>query len=394
MRTIIGSIYDPIRQPNRVTKEEFVLAKTYIWQQKAWPKFTLKHSEILSHLSRARKAQGKILAQAAHLGLETQAQILTEDALTTSAIEGEKLDVQSIRSSVARRLGLSTAGLPTQQRNVEDLVEMLIDATKNYTKPLSASRLKGWQAGLFPTGYAGIHKIAVGDWRDSSEPMRVVSGQMGKEKVHFEAPPSALVAAEMKKFLEWFNAKNEIDGLLRAAVAHFWFVTIHPFDDGNGRLARAISDLALAQDEALSKRFYSLSSQISQDRDAYYEILERTQKGTLDITEWVIWFLKTFVRAIERSQTYIERALTVGNFWKTHSQVELNSRQKKVLAKMLEAEPKGFEGGITNRKYVSLTKASSASAKRDLVDLEAKGLLKRNKSQGRSISYSLVLKIK
>ncbi len=370
------------------------MAKTYIWQQKVWPKFIWNDSMILNHLSLARKAQGKLLAKAAEVGLETQAQILVEDALKTSAIEGQKLDAQSIRSSVARRLGLSTAGLPAQQRHIEGLVEMLMDASQNYTKPLSASRIKGWQAGLFPTGFSSIHKIVVGDWRDSAEPMRVISGKMGKEKIHYEAPPSKVVAKEMKEFFEWFNSKTKMDGLLRAAVAHFWFVTIHPFEDGNGRVARALTDFSLAQDEALTKRCYSLSSQISQERETYYSVLEKTQKGDLDITDWIIWFLQIFVRAINSSEVKIERAINIGDFWKTHAQVDLNSRQKKVLLKMLELEPQGFLGGMTNRKYVSITKTSSASAKRDLIDLEEKGLLQRSQSQGRSISYSLVLKEK
>lgn len=370
------------------------MAKTYIWERKSWPKFTWDAAQILNHLSLARKVQGRILAQAAEVGLETQAQILTEDALKTSAIEGEKLDLQSLRSSIARRLGLSTAGLPAQQRQVDGLVAMLVDATQNYAKPLTANRLKGWQAGLFPTGYSNIQKVLVGDWRDSREPMRVISGSMATEKTHFEAPPSDQVPKEMKKFLDWFNSKSKIDGLLRAAVAHFWFVTIHPFEDGNGRVARAITDLALAQDEGLSKRCYSLSSQISHDRESYYDILEKSQKGDLDISEWIIWFLRTFARATERSERGIQRAINIGNFWKVHAQVDLSPRQKKVLLKMLEAEPEGFVGGMTNRKYVGITKASSASAKRDLVDLEEKGLIKRNQSRGRSVSYSLILNAK
>ncbi len=367
------------------------MVKTYIWQHKAWPKLTWDNTQILGHLSHARKTQGRVLAQAAEIGLETQVQILTEDALKTSAIEGEKLDVQSLRSSVARRLGLPKAGLGSEQRHVEGLVEMLIDATTNYKAPLTARRLKGWQAGLFPTGFSSIHKIRVGSWRDSEEPMRVISGKIGKEKIHFEAPPSKAVANEMQEFLDWFNSSSKIDGLLRAAIAHFWFVTIHPFDDGNGRVARALTDLALAQDELSAKRCYSLSSQIMQDRESYYSTLQASQRGDLDITQWIIWFLKTFVRALESSQVNIENAVMVGNFWKTNSQIDLNSRQKKVLSKMLESEPEGFVGGMSNKKYVSITKSSSATAKRDLVDLEEKGLIKRNEGRGRSLSYSLVL---
>ena len=222
--------------------------------------------------------------------------------------------------------------------------------------------------------------------------MQVVSGKIGKEKVHFEAPPTRIVSVEMDNFLDWYNQKNKMDGLIRAAIAHFWFVTIHPFEDGNGRIARAITDLSLAQDEKMSKRCYSLSSQISFERDGYYKILESSQKSGLDITDWIVWFLKNFIKAIENSEAVIDRAILVGNFWKTHSLIDLSQRQKKVLQKMLECEPQGFVGGMTNKKYVSITRVSSASAKRDLVDLEEKGLFQRNESGGRSVSYSLVLK--
>lgn len=365
--------------------------KTYLWQQKSWPKFFWDDSKILTHLSLACRVQGKILAQAAEIGLETQAQILIDEAQTTSLIEGEKLDLESLRSSVARRLGLSMLGLPVQQRNIEGLVEMLFDATQNHTKPMTKKRLKGWQAGLFPTGYSGIQKIVVGNWRNSEEPMQVVSGKIGRETVHFEAPPAKQVAREMEIFIDWFNSKNQMNGLIRAAISHLHFVTIHPFEDGNGRIARAITDLALAQDESLTKRCYSLSAQISHDRDDYYQILEKTQKGSLEVTDWIIWFLKTFVRALERSQVEINRALLIGNFWKKNAHIELNQRQKKVLQKMLEHQPNGFVGGMTNRNYVSIAKVSPASAKRDLADLEEKKLIVRNESKGRSTSYSLVV---
>jgi Fic family protein len=369
-------------------------SRSYVWQKKDWPKFTWDSSSIIDHLSLAKKLQGRILAQAAEIGLQTQAIILIDDAQKTSAIEGEKLNLESLRSSVSRRLGLPSAGLSVRQRSIEGLVEMLVDATQNYEKPLTGERIKGWQAGLFPTGYSSIHKITVGDWRSTDEPMRVISGKIGREKIHFEAPPSKNVSQETKEFIKWFNSKEKIDGLIRAAIAHFWFVTIHPFEDGNGRVARAITDLALAQDERSSKRCYSLSAQISKDRDSYYKILEKSQKGDLDITDWLIWFLESFSRAIENSQKIITRAFLVSDFWKTTSHINLSPRQKKVIQKMLDSEPEGFVGGITNRKYVSLTKVSPASAKRDLSDLEEKGLIKRNQSKGRSLSYYLVLKDK
>lgn len=366
-------------------------SKQYIWQQKNWPRFTWNDSLIITHLSNARKLQGSFLAKSESLGLEAQAKILISDVKETSAIEGEKLELASIRSSVAKRLGLSTAGLPKEQRSIEGLVEMLLDATENFNKPLTANRLKGWQSGLFPTGHSGIHKIVVGDWRKSKEPMQVVSGRIGKVKIHYEAPPSKDLQKEMKLFLEWFNKKQNLDGLIKAAIAHFWFITIHPFEDGNGRIARAISDLALSKDEELTKRCYSLSSQISLDREAYYKILETTQKGSLDITQWIIWFLNTLSKAIKNSEELIKKAILIGNFWNKFANIEISIRQRKVIQKILEEEPNGFIGGMTNKKYVSITRVSPASAKRDLIDLEEKGLLKRNNSGGRSTSYSIIL---
>lgn len=366
----------------------------YIWQLKDWPDFRWDSDTLLEVLGKARKAQGRMIAQAQWIGLETQAQLLIEEAFTTSAIEGEKLDRKTIRSSVARRLGLSTAGLPPEERRVEGLVEMLLDATTQYNRPLIASRLHGWQAALFPTGFSGIHKIGVGGWRTDTEPMRVISGPIGREKVHFEAPPSKQVAAEMKLFLSWWkNPPSNLDGLIRAGIAHLWFVTIHPFDDGNGRIGRAITDMALAQDEGIGRRLYSLSMQILRDRSDYYEILEQIQKGTCDITAWLTWFLQMFTRAVERSEEVIQKAIFIAKFWQTRSRAELNERQLKVLQKLLEAEPLGFEGGLTNRKYVSMTKISRETAKRDLADLEEKGILKRNSEKGRSVFYSLVVQL-
>lgn len=365
----------------------------YIWQQKNWPKFVWDESKIINTLAQARKAQGQLIAFAGEIGLEIQAQIISADAQETSAIEGEKLDLASIRSSVLRRLGIETNLTSNNQRNIDGLVDMLIDATANYSQPLTAKRLKGWQAGLFPTGYSSIHEVKVGDWRTSKEAMQVVSGQIGKAKIHFIAPPSEQVKTEMHEFIAWFNSKsNKQDGLIRAAIAHLWFITIHPFEDGNGRVARAITDLALAQDEASQKRCYSLSVQISQQRKEYYQILEKSQKGNLDITDWILWFLKVFIKAIEKSKATIQKVKLINNFWKNQVATELNARQKKVLQKMLECEPEGFIGGMTNKKYVSIAKASPATAKRDLADLVEKKLLKKNESKGRSVSYSLVLR--
>jgi Fic family protein len=361
----------------------------YVWQRRDWPKLTWKSDPLLEALGQARKAQGRIFAQADFIGLEEQAKILVEEAFTTSAIEGEKLDKNTIRSSVAKRLGLPTAGLPSSARGVDGLVATLIDATTQYGKTLDEKRIFGWHAALFPTGYSGLHKIEVGNWRRSEGPMQVVSGPEGRQKIHFEAPPTKQVKEEMKKFLKWWNHPPPLDGLLRAGVAHFWFVTIHPFEDGNGRIARGITDMALAQDEKTGRRLYSLSSQINHERDDYYAVLEHSQKGDCDITDWLQWFLGLFVRGVDRSEKTIELALSIAKFWKAHSQSALNERQLKVIHRLLEAGPGGFEGGMTNRKYVSVTKVSPETAKRDLKDLEDRNIFKRNEGGGRSVSYSL-----
>jgi len=368
------------------------LGQKYVWQKSDWPNFTWDSDQLIEDLGYARKLQGQILAQANLIGLKDQAGLLVDEAMMTSAIEGEKLNKDSVRSSVARRLGLSTAGLPAQQRHIDGLVAMLVDATANYALPLKEDRLFGWQAALFPTGYSDLRKIAVGSWRKGQEPMQVVSGSFGREKVHFEAPPSAKVAKEMRAFFDWWNGPSKkMDGILRAGIAHFWFVTIHPFEDGNGRIARAITDMALAQDEQTGRRFYSLSTQISKERDAYYDILETSQKKNSDLTLWLKWFLKILYASVLSSQELIKKALVISRFWQSHDQSEFHARQVKVLNRLLEASPDGFEGGLTNRKYVSLTKVSRETAKRDLAELEARGVLQRNEGKGRSVSYSIIL---
>ncbi len=364
--------------------------KKYIWQNPDWPKFFWDTNMLLKKIGLARKAQGKIVGEAAFVGLETHADLLVEEAFSTSAIEGESLDRSSIRSSVARRLGLPTAGFPPGQRHIDGLVEMLIDATSNFDKPLSIKRLQSWQASLFPTGYSNIRKIKVGKWRTDREPMRVISGPAGKEKIHFEAPLADRIPDEITAFLKWWKHPPEnLDGIIRAGIAHFWFVTIHPFEDGNGRISRAITDMAIAQDEKSSHRLYSLSSQIIKERDVYYEVLEKSQKQTCDITMWLDWFLKMYIRAIESSEETIQKALVIAKFWQLHKSLVLNDRQIKIVQKLLEAEPQGFEGGLNNRKYVSMTKTSRETAKRELSDLEGKGILVRNPGGGRSTSYSL-----
>lgn len=367
----------------------------YIWENNEWPSLRWNSDKVLALLGLARKEQGSIITQASLLGPEEVAAFAIEEALKTSSIEGELLDKNPVRSSVAKRLGLPTQGLPASQRHVEGLVEMLFDANKNYTSELTSERLFGWHAALFPTGYSGLTKIKVGGWRKTTEPMQVISGSKGKELVHYEAPSSKAVAKEMKGFLKWWhNPPEDLDGLLRAAIAHFWFLTIHPFEDGNGRIARAITELAFAQDEQLGTRYYSMSSRIEAQKKEYYEVLEATQKGNLDITEWMKWFLNVYTQALKSSYGVISKTLYFTKFWQQAHRVNLNERQKKVLNKLLEAEPEGFEGGITNRKYVSIVKTSKESAKRDLADLESKNLIVRGDAKGRSISYFLVNKMK
>ena len=364
----------------------------YIWQHSNWPQFSWDSDLLLTHLGQARKAQGQIIAKTEFIGLEDHANLLIEEAFATSAIEGENLDRNTIRSSVAKRLGLPTAGLPAEQRQVDGLVQMLLDATMSHQKELTVERLHSWHAALFPTGYSGMHKIEVGRWRTGDQPMQVVSGPIGKERVHYQAPPATAIAKEMECFLLWWkNPPRLLVGLIRAGIAHFWFVSIHPYDDGNGRIARAICDMALSQDERSSRRLYNLSTQIIKEREAYYNILETSQKGTIDITAWLTWFLDMYTRSIRVSEVLIEKALAIAKFWQTHGNTEFNERQLKVVKKLLEAEPQGYEGGINNRKYVGITKTSRETAKRDLADLEAKGVLSRNSGKGRSTSYSLHL---
>jgi Fic family protein len=324
------------------------------------------------------------------LALESQAQveIFTEETLKTALIEGENLNKQAVRSSVARKLGLPSAGLPVN-RQIDGLVSILLDATKNHNEPLTQKRIFGWHAALFPTGYSGMHRIRVGKWRGET-PMQVVSGPVGRETVHFEAPPASLIPSETRRFLEWWDrSRNSMEGILRAAAAHFWFVTIHPFEDGNGRIARALTDMALSQDDMQSIRYYSLSSQIMTERDSYYHVLERCQKGKGDITEWLAWFLECFCRAILHSEEILSNVLAKSAFWKIHAQDPLSDRQRKIINRMLDSGKGGFEGGLTTRKYVALAKVSRATAFREMELLVKLGVLKENRGKGRSTSYDL-----
>ena len=365
----------------------------YIWQREDWPNFRFDSDKLLRPLAAVRKAQGRLLGAIEDLGfddsLRASAVSLEEDAMQTAAIEGETLDREGVRSSVARHLGLPHAGLRPADRAVDGLVQVLLDATRNHEAPLTAERLLGWHAALFPTGHSGLHKITVGAWRNS--PMQVVSGPFGKQTVHYEAPPHEELDNAMSRFLTWWAAGlGAMDGVIRAALAHFYFVTLHPFDDGNGRLARCIADMALAQDEKTGMRFYSLSAQIMHDREAYYDVLERTQKGSGDVTEWLLWFFGCLTRAIATAEKTLDHVMLKARFWKRHGETPVNERQKKALNRLLDAGPEGFEGGLTTRKYMGMTKASRSTAWREIDDMLQKGLLRALPGGGRSTAYDVV----
>ena len=364
----------------------------YIWEQKNWPGLTWNSGRLATLLGQVSRDQGRLLGRMQGLGFElrreAQLSTLTEDVVRSSEIEGEKLDSDQVRSSIARRLGMEVGGLVPTDRDVEGVVEMLLDATTNYTQPLTVHRLFDWHAALFPTGRSGLHKITVGNWRnDSGGPMQVVSGPIGRQKVHYEAPPAARVSKEMKRFLSWFQAPGDSDPLFVAGLAHLWFVTIHPFDDGNGRIARAIADMALARSEGSTQRFYSMSAQIRRERSDYYIMLERTQKDGLDVTSWQEWFLSCLRRAIEGSQDTLNAVLTKARFWERFAQQSLNARQVKVLNRLLD----DFEGKLTTSKWAKLTKSSQDTAYRDILDLVERGALRKDTGGGRSTSYSLAV---
>ena len=365
----------------------------WIWEQPDWPSFRWNEGEVGQALSQARLAQGQVQGAASlldpNLARDAAAAILVDDSITTSAIEGEHLDLDSVRSSVARHLGLSTEGLPAPPRSVDGLIDVLVDATHNFSEPLSLERLFGWQAALFPTGYSGLVQIRTGELR-GEEPMRVMSGRMGREKVHFEAPPRDRLEDELDRFLAWFAAPpTNLDGLIRAGIAHLWFVTLHPFEDGNGRLARALTDMAIAQDEGLTMRLFSLSAQLSEERDAYHTGLESAQRGGLDVTPRLVWFLNQVAAACTRSQATVARTLAKARFWLHFQEVDISDRQRKVLNRLLDAGPDGFEGGMTNRKYIGMTKTSRATAYRELSDLVVKGFLVATEKGGRSSAYAI-----
>lgn len=362
----------------------------YIHQLKDWPNFTWDNEVLAEKLALVRHKQGRLIGRMEGLGFALQEQAvlqsLTEEVVKSSAIEGETLNRDQVRSSVARRLGIDVGGLVATPRGVDGIVELMVNATQKYGQPLTQERLFAWHAALFPTGRSGMTKISVGAWRnDSSGPMQVVSGPIGRERVHFQAPVAKKLSAEMKIFLKWFNKKPEIDLVLRAAIAHLHFVTVHPFEDGNGRIARAITDMALARSENSSKRFYSMSSQINAERNDYYDILESTQKGGLNITDWLNWFLDCLQRAIEGSESALSIILFKAKFWEKHTDKKFNERQKKIINKLLD----GFEGNLTSSKWAKLGKCSQDTASRDIDDLIKRKILQKSLEGGRSTSYFL-----
>jgi Fic family protein len=362
----------------------------YIWQTSDWPNWRYDLAALASPMAEVSRAQGILLGRLADVGmaLRNQASLaaLTEDVVKTSEIEGAQLNAESVRSSIAHRLGVSIGALAPVDRHVEGMVEMVLDATANCHAPVSQDRLFGWHAALFPTGYSGLSRIKVGGWRDDATgPMQVVSGPVGRQRVHFEAPPADRLEAETGRFLDWVNSTSVDPPLLKAGLGHLWFVTLHPFDDGNGRIARAIGDLLLARADGSPQRFYSLSAQIQRERKAYYDILERTQKQSMDVTEWLAWFLDTLHRAVDQAQHTLDAVLTKARFWQRWATTPLNERQVKLLNRLLDR----FEGKLTSSKWAAIAKCSPDTALRDINDLLARGVLRKSDAGGRSTSYEL-----
>ena len=362
----------------------------YIWQASDWPNWHFDLAALARPMAEVSRAQGLLMGRLADVGmaLRDQASLaaLTEDVVKTSEIEGEQLNVESVRSSIARRLGVDIGALAPVDRHVEGVVEMVLDATANCNAPVSRERLFGWHAALFPTGYTGLSRINVGLWRDdASGPMQVVSGPVGRQKVHFEAPPAGRLESEISRFLDWVNSASNEPPLLKAGLGHLWFVTLHPFDDGNGRIARAIGDLLLARADGNPQRFYSLSAQIQRERKAYYDILERAQKRSMDATEWLAWFLDTLHRAVDQAQLTLDGVLTKTRFWQRWGTMPLNERQVRLLNKLLD----GFEGKLTSSKWAAIAKCSPDTALRDINDLLTRAVLLKAKAGGRSTSYEL-----
>ena len=362
----------------------------YIYNNQNWPIFEWNSEKLLPLLSYVRNRQGKLIGKMGALGFELQneanLEILTIEIIKSTEIEGEFLDREQVRSSIARRLGLDISGLVYSERNVDGIVDLLLDATRDYDKELNKERIFSWHAALFPTGQSGMYKIITGNWRDDSTgPMQVVSGALGKEKVHYQAPPAVQLENEMRIFFDWFNLEQNIDSVLKAAIAHLWFVTLHPFEDGNGRISRALSDMLLARSDEQSYRFYSMSTQIRKVRNSYYDILEKTQKSSLDITNWLEWFLNSLLHSIEDSEKLLEKVIYKHVFWLSHSKVTINGRQRKILNMLMD----DFEGVLNTTKWAKIGKCSQDTALRDIQDLIEKGILTKTEQGGRSTNYEL-----
>ena len=367
----------------------------YIHELPDWPDFEWDQEKLAGPLAALRHRQGRLLGRMEALGFslrgEATLRTLTEDVLKSSEIEGEILDREQVRSSIARRLGMDIGALAPADRNVEGVVEMMLDATQRYSEPLTPERLFGWQAALFPTGYSGMRKIAVGRWRDDAKgPMQVVSGALGRERVHFEAPAAKRLKKEMTAFLKWFNGRDGTDPVLRAGLAHLWFVTVHPFEDGNGRIARAIADMALARSEQSAQRFYSVSAQVRIERETYYDILQKTQRGGLDITPWLEWFLGCLAGAFDGTEETLGSVMHKARFWEEHADASVNDRQRLMLNKLMD----GFEGKLTSSKWATIAKCSQDTALRDILHLVDRGILAKDPAGGRSTSYSLAQAIR
>jgi Fic family protein len=362
----------------------------YIYESKDWPRLTWSQERLAGQLAAVRHRQGRHIGRMEGLGFslrnEAVLQSLTEDVLKSSEIEGEKLDRDQVRSSIARRLGLDIGGLTPADRHAEGVVEMMLDATQHMADPLTEERLFGWHSALFPTGRSGMKKIVVGGWRDDqSGPMQVVSGPIGRENVHYQAPVARRIPKEMRAFLKWFNGSQSCDPVLTAGLAHLWFVTIHPFEDGNGRIARAITDMALARSEDTTQRFYSMSAQIRLERNAYYSMLKKAQKGGLDVTPWLEWFLGCLDRAFDGAEHILAGIFRKAHFWEAHAEKPFNERQQAVINMLFD----GLEGKLTSSKWAMLAKCSQDTALRDIDDLVKRGVLAKEPGGGRSTSYAL-----
>lgn len=364
----------------------------YLYQHSNWPDFTWDNETLLSYVSKVRDLQGRLIGRMEGLGFELRneavLETLTEDIVKTSEIEGELLNPDEVRSSVAKRLGLEISGLPESSRVIDGLVEMMLDATQKFEAPLTKDRLCGWHAALFPTGRSGMYRITVGDWRkDDHGPMQVVSGPMGREKIHYVAPEAERLETEMNRYFSWYNSETRIEPVIKSALAHLWFVSIHPFDDGNGRIARAIADMQLARADRTSQRFYSMSAQIMKSKKEYYDILESTQTGSLDISQWLVWYFNRLTDALDATDNSLSRVLIKARFWEKHSVTQLNERQIKMINALLG----DFVGKLYSSKWAKMTKVHRDTARRDIQDLIVKGILSDSGEGGRSTNYNLNL---